>query len=995
MFVALITAATSGFHPAWALDARTAATQYARQQWGPDDGFSIGQVSSIAQTPDGYLWIGGEDGLVAFDGEKFQSFPRSGESGITHVLGLSTDQQGALWIWMGGANILRYSNGSFTNVSNELGLPDINVTALSGDSQGGVLMSTLGQKIVEYNNGRVRQIGWTGIPNTLMIALATTPDGRVWVGTRDYGLSYIENGRVVSLSGSNAPKKINFLLARGRNDLWVGTDEGLFLWSGSSLLRLFGSGAFNGSQILSMVQDRDGNLWCGTTTGLFRIGKAESNRLTVQGPLLNQSITALFQDREGGLWIGTAGTLRYWKDFPFGQITRRSGVPAWLGAPVYVDGQNTVWVASSEGGLYQVGESGVSRCKPEVFGNDVVYSLSGRDGDIWAGRQNGGITHLRRSAGGITSQTFTAADGLGQNTVFSVFEAQDGTVWAGTLSAGLSRFKDGRWSTVTTADGLPSDAVSAITEDSGGDLWVGTPNGLASLSNNHWRVYNQRDGLPSDDITSVLPDLERDGSPIVWVGTARGLAIFRSGKIESLHSDSDVMHEPIWGMTRDRSGHVWLSTPNHLVRITRSQLLTGTIDSINVRVYGHTDGVDQPGGIRRTRCIATDLSGRVWAATTGGLVSTTLAYMRHPAVPTIVDIVSIVVDTGAVDLQSHRIPASQRRIVFNYNGLNFSALERIRFRYRLDGYDKEWSDPVASRQAVYTHLDPGTYRFRVVASNEEGQWNSAEASVPLFIEPAVWQTRWFQFVCVLAALLLSWCVYMYRMRQIAAHNSLIFEERLAERMRIAQDLHDTLLQSFHALMLRFQAVSNMLPSQPSDAKQMLDTAIDRAAGALTESRDAVQKLRAPSSGSSDLAEVLTQLGNELRGGHSDTAAIPSFRVLVEGLPQRINSIVRDDLYRIGREAIGNAFRHARAGRIEVELRYEPHALSLRVRDDGVGIDSRLLARGSRDGHWGLPGMRERTIGLGGRFAVWSELHQGTEVEATIPGRRAYSVTEVP
>ena len=992
-----MTVAGGGLRSGWALDARAALAQYSRRQWAADDGFGIGQVSSIAQTPDGYLWIGGEDGLVAFDGERFKAFRTSGESSITHVLGLSTDRQGALWIWMGGANILRYRNGTFTNVSNEIGLPDANVTALSSDAQGGILMSTIGQEIVEYNNGRVRKIGWTGIPNTLMIALAMTPDGRVWVGTRDYGLSYIENGSVISLSGKNAPKKINCLLAQGRNALWAGTDEGLFLWNGSSLQRLFGTEAFHHSPILSMVQDRDGNLWLGTPKGLFRIGKPESNRLTVEGPLLNQSITALFQDREGGLWIGTAGTLRYWKDFAFHQITHQSDGPAGLGAPVYVDGQNTVWVASSEGGLYQATETGVSKYKPDVFRNDVVYSLSGREGDVWAGRQNGGITHLRRFPGGITSETFTTADGLAQNTVFSVLEARDGTVWAGTLSAGLSRLKDGRWSTFTKADGLPSDAISAISEDSAGDLWVGTPNGLGvlpnSLSNKHWRVYDQRDGLPSDDITSILPDLDRDGGRVLWVGTARGLAVFRAGKFLSIRSDSDVLHEPIWGMTGDSSGHLWLSTPNHLARLTRSQLLDGSTDSANIRVYGHTDGVDKPGGIRRTRCIATDGSGRVWAATTGGLAATTLAYMRHPAVPTIVNIVSTVVDTGAVDLQSHRIPAPQRRIVFNYNGLNFSALERIRFRYRLDGYDKDWSDPVASRQAVYTHLDPGSYRFRVAASNEEGQWNSAEASVPLVIEPAVWQTRWFQFACLLAALLLSWFVYVYRMRQIAAQNSLILEERLAERMSIARDLHDTLLQSFHALMLRFQAVSNLLPSRPDAAKEMLDTTIDRAAGALTESRDAVQKLREPSVGSSDLAEVLTQFGNELREGHPDAAAMPSFRVLVEGLARPINSIVRDDLYRMGREAIGNAFRHARAGQIEVELRYESQALILRVRDDGVGIDPQLLARGSRDGHWGLPGMRERTIGLGGRFAVWSELRQGTEIEASIPGRRAYSVTD--
>jgi signal transduction histidine kinase len=202
-----------------------------------------------------------------------------------------------------------------------------------------------------------------------------------------------------------------------------------------------------------------------------------------------------------------------------------------------------------------------------------------------------------------------------------------------------------------------------------------------------------------------------------------------------------------------------------------------------------------------------------------------------------------------------------------------------------------------------------------------------------------------------------------------------------------------LLQSFHALMLRFQAVSNMLPNRPDHAKELLDTAIDRAAEALTESRHAVQKMRAPSVGSTDLAEALTRLGDELRDAHSSLALAPNFRVLVEGVPHTVNPLVRDDLYRIGREAIGNAFRHANARQVEVELRYEPDALALRVRDDGVGMESRLAARGGRHGHWGLSGMRERTRGLGGRFTVWSELRQGTEIEATIPGRVAYNMMD--
>lgn len=976
-----------------ALDRQPSASQYSRQLWSAEDGLRIGQVSSIAQTPDGYVWVGGENGLLSFDGHKFHSFPTSGRSGITHVLGLTTDGNGALWIWMQGASVLRYSHGEFANAAHELALPGGEITVLSGGLRGSLLMSTLEAQIFEYSEGRVREIGSTGIPNTLMLALGKSEDGRVWAGIRDYGLAYVEGGRVVLLRDVPELKKINCLLAHGAKGLWVGTDDGLFLWNGTTVERVRGPAEFSKSQVVAMVEDRDGNLWCGTDKGLFRVSQNESRQQTAIGPFLSEIITALLQDREGGLWISAAGTLQRWKDFAFQPVNADSNKRATVDPPIYVDEQNTAWVTSSDGGLYRVNGDDVQQSRPDVFEGDVIYSLTGQNGEIWAGRRNGGVTHLHKTPGGFTAKTFTTADGLSENSVFSVFEARTGAVWAGTLNAGLSRFQEGRWETFTTASGLPSNTITTLAEDREGVLWAGTPGGLASLSGLNWRSYTLRDGLPSNDVSSILADVDRGGRSVLWIGTAKGLARLRSGKIQTIDSDSEILRESIWGLSRDSGGYIWISTPDHLARVSSDVLLNGDVRSVNLRLYGRQDGIEQPGGSRRMRCIVTDLTGRVWAGTKSGLRVTTAAYTRHPAVPTIVDIDSIVTDSGKVDFRSPQIPAPQLRIVFNYNGLNFAAPDRIRFRYRLDGYDKDWSDPVESRQAVYTHLDPGTYHFRVIASNSEGQWNSEEALVALRIRPAVWQTWWFRVLCLVGAGFLVWFVYAIRMRQIAAQNSLILEGRVAERVRIAQDLHDTLLQSFHALMLRFQAVSNLLPHQPDNAKEMLDTAIDRAAEALTESRHAVQRLRTPSAGSTDLVEVLTNLGDELRDVQSESTPAPAFRVLVEGVPQTVNPLVRDGLYRIGREAIGNAFRHSHARQVEVELRYERHTLALRVRDDGVGMESRLLARGRREGHWGLPGMRERTRELGGRFTVWSELRQGTEIEASIPGQVAYRVID--
>jgi ligand-binding sensor domain-containing protein/signal transduction histidine kinase len=975
----------------WALETQDSASRYFRQQWSAEDGFRLGQISSITQTPDGYLWIGGENGLVSFDGQKFRAIKTPGQPTITHVLGLAVDGQGALWVWMQGASVLRQTSAGFANVTNELGFPD-EITVFSSALRGHLLFATLGQQIFEYDGGQVSRIGLTKVSPAL--ALVETPTGRVWVGTRDYGLAYIEKGNVVPLSETSGPRKVNFLLRHGGEALWVGTDEGLFLWNGSTLDRVPGPDKFSRAQIVSMVEDRDGHLWCGSDQGLFLVAENAAKQTIASGPLLSESISALFEDREGGLWIGAAGTVRRWKDFAFRALEAGHANSSKLDARLYADEQNAVWMASPRGGLYRLKQNGqAEECRPDVFRDDEIYSLSGREGDIWAGRRDGGLTHLHQSSKGISAKTFTTADGLAQNTVFSVFQSRAGTVWAGTLNSGLSKFQAGHWTTYTTRHGLPANTITNIGEDSQGGLWVGTPEGLASLANERWQTYGSSDGLPSGDISSILPDADSRGDPIVWVGTRKGLARFHSGRIQNVSSQSEVLQEPILGLTKDHAGNLWISTMDHLVRLNRDQLLNETAQPASLRIYGRGDGVDQPGGSSRIPSLVTDSAGNVWAATRGGIRVTNAAYMLHQSVATVVNVESIITDNGALDIRAPHTPALQRRIVFNFNGLNFDAPDRIQFRYRLDGYDKDWNESIDSRQAVYTNLDPATYRFRVIATNTEGQWNSREASISLVIEPALWQTSWFRSVCFVLCVLLAWGVYRIRMRQLAAHNHLVLEGRIAERMRIAQDLHDTLLQSFHALMLRFQAVSNMLPQRPSDAKELLDTAIDRAAEALAESRHAVQKMRAPLVESADLVEALTRLGDELRDAHSGVTLAPSFRVLLEGVPRTVNPLVRDDLYRIGREAIGNAFRHANARQVEVELRYEPGALTLRIRDDGVGMEPHLLARGSRQGHWGLSGMRERTRGLGGRFTVWSELRQGTEIEANIPGRVAYRVIE--
>jgi signal transduction histidine kinase len=328
-----------------------------------------------------------------------------------------------------------------------------------------------------------------------------------------------------------------------------------------------------------------------------------------------------------------------------------------------------------------------------------------------------------------------------------------------------------------------------------------------------------------------------------------------------------------------------------------------------------------------------------------------------------------------------QVPPGRQRLAFHYAGLSLSVPERVRFKYRLDGFDRDWSQPVSARDTVYTNLGPGSYRFRVLASNSDGVWSRSEATLGFAIAPRLWQTTWFQLGIVVAIVVGAAGLYRLRMHQVARRLSLRFEERLAERTRIAQDLHDTLLQGFVSASMQLHVATSRVPAE-SPARPSLERVQQLMGRVIEEGRNAVRGLRSPHAGGDDLEQAFGRVQHELG---SDGAA---FRVIVEGRPQPLHPIIRDEVYRIGREALMNAARHSGAQKIEVEIDYAPAHVRILVRDDGCGIDEQVL-RSGRDGHWGLSGMRERAERIGARFRVWSRAAAGTEIELFVPGPVAF------
>jgi ligand-binding sensor domain-containing protein/signal transduction histidine kinase len=965
-----------------------AIAEYIRDRWDAGAGFPGGAVNAFAQTPDGYLWIATEKGLVRFDGLNFVLIEHSESNTVPFgpVLGLALDANGSLWVRLQGPTLMvRDRSGAFRSVTPDSSHAETDITAMCAGKNGELLIAGLTKGIFRGKNGTFVASASGDESPRHVISMIELADGVGWLGTREQGLYSLNGQRVSRFAGELPDKKVNALLSLNGRDLWIGTDKGLVRWDRTGLSRVSTSAALQNVQIVTMAGDRESNVWIGTSDGLARVSNDGVTSLDSSQGWAAEPVTALFEDREGSLWVGRADGIERLRDSVFMTYYVSGGVPSRNNGPLYADSEGRTWFGPNEGGLYWRKDSHLERITAAALQKDIVYSIDGRKGELWIGRRRG-LTHLRESGASFIAKTYTVADGLAQNEVYAVHRSSDGTVWAGTLSAGLSRLKDGSFTTYTVANGLVSNSISSIAESADRTMWFGTPNGLNELSQGHLRAYTSKDGLPPGNVNCLLPD----SNGVLWIGTDNGLAFLRSGTVYALGDDvPDSVREEIFAIAEDQAGALWMATTKHIARVDRDKLLRQAVASSDIREYGLGDGLLSTQGVRRHKSVAVDPSGGIWFSTNRGLSFVSPASMKFDSAPPLVHVDGISVDGRLIPLggQIHVRPPYQK-ITLSYSGLTLSFPTRVRFMYRLDGFDQSWTEPTSAREATYTNLKSGPYRFHVTASNSYGQWNDSEAAISLEVDPAFWQTWWFRVSSVATFLVLLWAFYQLRLRQVARKFNIRLEERVSERIRIARDLHDTLLQSFQGLLLRFQAATNLLPERPADARRTLESAIDQAAKAITESRDAVQGLRSSTVVSNDLALAISTLGGELASGEANPNGA-ELAVEVEGTPQSLHPILRDEIYRIAGEAVRNAFKHAQARRIEVEVRYDERQLRVRVRDDGKGIDAKYLNEDERPGHYGLRGMRERAKLLGGKLAVWSELDSGTEVELKIPASRAY------
>jgi ligand-binding sensor domain-containing protein/signal transduction histidine kinase len=949
--------------------------------WEADRGFIGGDIYAISQSADGYLWIGTERGLVRFDGFHFTLIqrPLPDSPPIGPVRGLVSDTDGNLWIRLEGPGMLIYRDGKFEDPDTRLDLQDITFTASAHDNQEGVLLSGLGDRTFRYRKGQLETVIPADQNPGTVISLAATRDGKVWLGTQDNGLFRVSGGDLSKVAKELQDWKINALLPANSGGLWIGTDHGIRFWDGTGLATLNLPSSIGRLQVLAMALDQDANVWVGTNQGIARItpsGAVSLDQLSSKG---GNEVTAVFEDRDGDLWFGGSRGIERLRDGTFTTYSTSEGLPSDKIGAVYVDPEQRTWFAPLAGGLYWMKEGKIGQITAGGLKHDVVYSIAGGDGEVWVGRQHGGLTALTEKTDSFAARTFTQADGLAENSVYSVHRDRDGTVWAGTISAGVSRLRSGRFTNYSEANGLLSNAVNSIAEGSDGTIWLATPNGLDSHINGHWKHYSPLDGLPSSNIRTVFEDTQH----MLWIATSGGLCYLQSGQIKVPSRLPEVLREQILGIAEDRLGSLWFTTSDHVLQVNRDRLLSGSVVESDVQSYGIEDGLLGIEGVGRDRSVVADHQGRIWVSVNSGLSVVDPKVTAINAVPVKVRVESLSAGGRQVNAQNPvKLSSGIQSITFDYAGTNLSVPDRIRFRYKLDGSDRGWSDIVASRQVVYTNLGPGTYRFRVVASNSVGLWNGPETAVPFVIEPAFWQTWWFRAASLAGFLLFLLALYQLRMYHLTKQLNIRFQDRLAERTRIAQELHDTLLQGVLSARLQLDLAEDRVAAD-SPAKPLLRRVLQLMGTVTEEGRNALRGLRAPDTDNTTLESAFARMRKEFALDEQI-----DYRVIVESDTRPLRPMIRDEVYRIGREALLNAFVHAQAKSIEVEVEYASRHLRVLVRDDGRGIDPEVLHSG-REGHWGLPGMRERSESIGASLRLRSRIGAGTEVDLTVPGAVAF------
>jgi signal transduction histidine kinase/ligand-binding sensor domain-containing protein len=1002
-----------------ALDPSLDVNQYAHTAWKITEGFSKGSAWAITQTPDGYLWLGTEFGLLRFDGVRAVPWEPPGGQHLpsSDIRSLRAAGDGHLWIGT-YRGLVSWKDGKLTHYPQLDG--DI-VEAILED-RGGTIWVVAGwtlsaARLCKIQSGQTECYGKDGGPGSGVTSIYEDSQGNLWAGAMA-GVWHWKPGPPKLYAMTGPPQRTYAL---------VESDDGGILIARRGGITKLRNGTFEAFPLPVALQfspnrllrDRDGGLWIGALVdqGLLHIHQRKTDVFTpsdgFSGDLSGDTVRCFFEDREGNIWVSTPSGLDRFREFAIPTFSIQQGFSSRGISSVLSGNDGSIWVGTSDG---------LNRWNK---GQITIY----RNRTVRASAAAGGLAAGQLAEPGSTIREIFGT-GLPHDELQSLFEDSRGNIWAAT-TAGLAVVKNER---VVRVEPVPPGNMPSITGDSAGNVWISHEGGLFHLlearlaEHISWANLGHKEpasallhdaaqgglwlgfreggvgffkdghirtayGVAQGVAEGIVHSFYKDGNGAVWAAAEGGLSRIKDGGVVKLTSHNGLPCDSVHWMMEDEVHSVWLYTACGLVRIARPELdawVSHAKQTIQLTIFDASDGVkSHPNISGYTPLVAKGREGKLWFTSSAGVNVIDPHHLPFNNIPPPVHIEQITADEKTYDANDGvRLHPRVRNLAIDYTALSLVAPEKVRFRYKLEGQNENWHEVVNDREVQYTNLGPGTYRFHVKACNNSGVWNETGDTLEFVIPPMWYQTHWFYSLCGAAFLALLWTAYQLRVRQLAAQFNMRLEERVAERTRVARDLHDTLLQSFQALLPRLQASINMFTSRPTDALRTLEQAADQTSQAIAEGRDAVQGLRLSTVEKNDLAVAIRTVGEELASAASSQPS-PKFNVVVEGVSRNLHPILRDEVYRLAVEALRNAFRHAAAQNIEVEIRYDEKYFRLRVRDDGKGIPSDVLSGDGREGHYGLPGMRERAKLVGGKLTIWTELDGGTEIELNIPGARAY------